>query len=220
MTGGRRRPPADRGDEPDEHLARAAADGDRAAMEALVRRHHESVYRLCRRMSGNDADALDATQEALITLVRRIDRFDGRSSFTTWLYRLATNACLDELRRRRRRPVPGHDDDVGRVGGAADRPSSGDDHEAIAERDELDAALRSLKVEFRAPVVLRDVLGLDYAEIAEVLDVPPGTVRSRIARGRGQLARLLDGNRTPSSQRQTVARLRPGLPSGPTEPSA
>lgn len=142
-------------------------------------------------MTGNDADALDATQEALIAIVRGLARFDGRAQFGTWAYRVATNATLDELRRRKRRPDPGLPEiehaPVGGPPGLAD---------ATTDRLDLDAALAALPPDFRAPVVLRDQLGLDYAEIAAVLEIPPGTVRSRIARGRAALATTLGGNRS------------------------
>jgi RNA polymerase sigma-70 factor (ECF subfamily) len=167
----------------------AAQGGDRDALDALLRRHHDRVYALCRRMTGNDADALDATQEALIAIVRGLPRFDGRAAFGTWAYRIATNACLDELRRRRRRPEPGLPDDE-RTGPG---PRGGEPafDTGVADRLAVDAALAQLPPEFRAAVVLRDLCRLDYAEIAEVLGIPPGTVRSRIARGRAVLARHL-----------------------------
>jgi RNA polymerase sigma-70 factor (ECF subfamily) len=148
------------------------------------------VAALCVRMCG-PSDAPDATQEALVAVVRGIGRFDGHSAFTTWLYRVTTNACLDELRRRRRRPLPGLEDDDRPVRASVVGP---DPAGAVAARVDVDAALAQLPPEFRAAVVLRDLCGLDYAEIAEVLRIPPGTVRSRIARGRGQLADLLAGN--------------------------
>jgi RNA polymerase sigma-70 factor (ECF subfamily) len=172
----------------DRDLVRAAQGGDRAALELLLRRHHDRIHLLCRRITANDADALDATQEALLAIVRGLDRFDGRAAFTTWVHRVATNACLDELRRRRRRPDP-VDPDLERE---PPRPGGGPDLDTtVADRVDVDAALAGLPIEFRAAVVLRDVCGLDYAEIAEVLDVPPGTVRSRIARGRAALAHAL-----------------------------
>ncbi len=162
-------------------------------------------------MAGNDADALDATQEALIAIVRGIGRFDGRAAFTTWSYRVATNACLDELRRRQRRPVPTLAEDLGsgsRDGLAA--PSAGID--VLPERFAVDDALAQLREEFRAPVVLRDLCDLDYAEIAEILGIPAGTVRSRIARGRAHLAQLLGpGNQRTSAARPT-SRNDPGSP--------
>lgn len=157
---------------------------------------------MCRRLAGNDADAADATQEALLAIVRGLDRFDGRARFGTWAYRVATNACLDELRRRGRRPTPGlpefEEAPPGRRG--AD--------DGVVDRLTIDEALAQLPEEFRVVIVLRDQLGMDYAEIGEALDIPPGTVRSRIARGRSRLAALLadpgdDGNQTPPLRRQT-----------------
>ncbi len=159
---------------------------------------------MCRRLLGNDADAADATQEALIAIARGLVRFDGRSSFSTWAYRIATNAALDELRRRQRRPqlVREPDDETSRRGEPADRASSVR-LDAVVERDRLVPALAALSEEFRIAVVLRDVADLDYAEIAEVLGIPPGTVRSRIARGRAQLAAAL-GNQAEPTTRPTI----------------
>ena len=191
-----------RGD--DASLIDAARTGDRGALDRLLRQHQPQVYAVCRRLTGNDADALDATQDALISIVRGLDRFDGRARFSTWCYRIATNAALDELRRRKRRPSLSLVDDRGAVAEPAD-PQAGEAAAQVDERDRLDAALGALSPEFRAAVVLRDLCQLDYAEIAEVLDVPPGTVRSRIARGRAQLAELLDGNQTDPTQRRTPA---------------
>src|SRR6516225_6024773 len=86
----------------DDDLARRAARGDRRALEALLERHVDRVHALCRRVVAHPEDALDATQEAMIAIARGITRFDGRSAFTTWLYRVVTNAALDELRRKQR----------------------------------------------------------------------------------------------------------------------
>ena len=155
---------------------------------------------MCRRLAGNEADALDATQEALIAIARGIRRFDGRAAFTTWSYRVATNACLDELRRRRRRAVPGLPDDLGQ-GEIATTAAVAID--VVPERLAIDAALAELPDEFRAAVVLRDLCDLDYAEIASVLDIPAGTVRSRISRGRAALAEVL-GNPDPAPERHTT----------------
>src|SRR5882724_9278020 len=92
-------------DASDADLARRAALGERAALETLLARHLDAIHAICRRILGHPEDALDATQEALIAISRGIKRFDGRSRFTTWMYRVATNAALDEARRRRRRPI-------------------------------------------------------------------------------------------------------------------
>jgi RNA polymerase sigma-70 factor (ECF subfamily) len=178
------------GDASDEALARAANAGDRGALETLLARHLDRVHAICRRVTGHPEDALDATQEALIAVTRGLHRYDGRSLFTTWLYRVATNAALDELRRRKRRPEPVElSDDRPTGGGAAGGAGSASTVESVvAARLDVDAALAGLSPEFRAAVVLRDLCDLDYAEIAEVLDVPIGTVRSRIARGRAAIA--------------------------------
>jgi RNA polymerase sigma-70 factor (ECF subfamily) len=173
----------------DDHaLVAAAKDGDRSSLDQLLRRHYDRVFAVCRRVTGNEADAADAAQEAMISIVRGLANFDGRSSFGTWVYRIATNASLDELRRRRRRPVvglTGRDDDVPHE--IAD-PDAGVRIESIGDRLAIDVALAALTEEFRVAVVLRDVGDLDYSEIAEVLGVPVGTVKSRIARGRAQMA--------------------------------
>jgi RNA polymerase sigma-70 factor, ECF subfamily len=170
------------GDVSDEALAAGANAGDRAALETLLARHLDRVHAICRRVTGHPEDALDATQEALIALTRGLHRYDGRARFTTWLYRVATNAALDELRRRKRRPEP-VELSGDRMAGAAPAVES-----AVTARLDVDAALASLGPEFRAAVVLRDLCDLDYAEIAEILGVPLGTVRSRIARGRAASA--------------------------------
>ena len=186
-----------------------AQDGDRKALDALLRRHHDRIHAICRRLAGNDADALDATQEALVAIVKGIDRFDRRARFGTWVYRVATNACLDELRRRKRRPVPVDDEEYG----LDERPDTKTRGVAgsVADRLAVDEALQAIAPEFRACVVLRDLCDLDYAEIAEVLNLRPGTVRSRIARGRAALAVVLeDGASGPPPDRPAnVAGTRP-----------
>lgn len=178
-----------------------AKGGDRVALEGILRAVHPLVHNVCRRTLNVEADAEDAAQNALINIVRNLDRFDGRSSFTTWVYRIATNAALDEGRRRGRRRlriVGDHDDDV------AD-PASPSAHGRVDDADELGPLLRQLPEEFRVAVVLRDVMDLEYDEIAEILGVPGGTVRSRIARGRARLAELL-GNQTAATERHTRGR--------------
>ena len=167
-------------------LVAAAQAGDRAALDALLRRHYDHIYAVCRRITGQDADAADAAQEALLAIVRGLPRFDGRAKFSTWAHRIAHNACIDELRRRGRRPDPGLPDFETAPRGEA--PGLDD---AVTDRLSTDEALQALPEDYRAVIVLRDQLGMDYAEIAAVLDIPPGTVRSRIARGRTALARTL-----------------------------
>ena len=173
----------------DRELIDASREGDTDALDVLLRRHYDRLYALCRRITGDDHDALDATQDALVAIVRGLPRYDGRAAFSTWAYRVTTNACLDELRRRRRRPDPSLVDEAV----DADRPGAPRFDESTVDRITIDAAMAELSPEFRAAVVLRDQLGLDYAEIGEILDLPAGTVRSRISRGRRALADRLAG---------------------------
>ena len=179
----------------DGDLATRASEGDRAALETLLERHVDRIHAVCRRILGNPEDALDATQEAMIAVARGIDHFDRRAAFTTWLYRVATNAALDEGRRKARRPRP--------VDPPAEATWVASPEDSVGARLDVDAALADLPEEFRVAVVLRDLCDLDYAEIAEVLGVPPGTVRSRIARGRSGLAEAL-GNRGWIAERPTT----------------
>lgn len=191
----------------DNALIAAARDGDRSSLDQLLRRHYDQIFAVCRRVTGSESDAADAAQEAMIAIVRGLPRFDGRSTFATWAYRIATNASLDELRRRRRRPIIGIDgtdrgDDAPPVEHAD--PDSGVRVDAIGDRMLLDDALAALAEDFRVAVVLRDVGDLDYNEIADVLGVPVGTVKSRIARGRAALAVSL--GRSAGNQHEPIER--------------
>jgi RNA polymerase sigma-70 factor, ECF subfamily len=185
----------------DQGLVAAAQAGDRRALDTLLRRHYDRIHAVCRRIAGSTRDADDAAQEAMIGIVRGLPRFDGRAKFSTWAYRIATNAALDELRRRKRRPalavVADEDDRADRADPLAARLV-----ERAVDRLAIDAALDELPEDFRTAVVLRDVADLDYAEIAVALGVPVGTVKSRIARGRALLADAL-GNRPGGRGRPT-----------------
>ena len=198
----------------DLRLVEAARSGDRLALEDLLRRHHDRIYAVCRRMAGNEADGQDACQEALMAVVRGLGRFDGRSSFSTWAYRVATNACLDELRRRARRPEPVMPDhsglELGSVTGGGAPPGSRDEAEGVAAALDVDAALARLPTDFRAAVVLRDLCDLSYEEIGGILGIPPGTVRSRIARGRAALVPMLSAIPEPGGGGPGPGNLRPG----------
>ena len=182
----------------DLELVTSAQGGDRVAMDRLLRRHLPRITAVCRRLTGNEADANDATQEALLGIVRGLPRYDSRASFGTWAYRIATNASLDELRRRRRRPATSLDDPA-----TGWEPTTPGNHERSVEaRMTVQDALGSLPEEFRAAVVLREIADLDYQEISEILAVPVGTVKSRIARGRSLLATAL-GNQSAAGERPT-----------------
>lgn len=165
--------------------------------EELVLAHQKGIYNLCLRMLGNEQDALDASQEAFFRAYRRLASFRGGSRFSVWLYRLASNVCLDMLRKRPSAPeLPLENDD----GDALPLPDTRPTPQAELEKKELRQAvyraLESLPPEFRQAVVLRDVNGLSYDEIGRVMKLEPGTVKSRIFRARKKLAAKLlqDGN--------------------------
>ena len=176
-------------------ILEAVRMGNAARFEELVLAYEKSIYNLCLRMLGNEQDALDASQEAFFRAYRSLRSFRGDSRFSTWLYRLASNACLDILRRRTRSPESAWDDDL-----LVPALDGGPTPQEALERKELhsavDRALDTLAPEFRQAVVLRDVAGLSYAEIAEAAGLEEGTVKSRIFRARRKLAEALraDGN--------------------------
>ena len=170
---------------PDEELVRRFLRGDDDAFAALVRRHEARVYNLAFRLLGNPDDAREAAQEAFVTCVRKLRSFRGDSAFGTWLYRVASNAAYDVLRRRRRTPVP--------VEELPEPDASPDMADAGAVAVDVQRALERVPREFRLVLVLHDVEGLPYEEIATIVGVPVGTVKSRIHRGRVALGRALGG---------------------------
>lgn len=183
---------------PDEELVARARAGDAPAAAALIERYQDRVYNICYRMCGHDADAADLTQATFLKALESLPSFELRSSFYTWLFRIAVNAALSHRRSARRRPMHSLDGMVG-----ADRPPEPPAAPAGASplrrlelgelHERVSAALARLAEEFRAPVVLRDMEELDYHEISEILGVPVGTVKSRIHRGRMMLRELLVG---------------------------
>jgi RNA polymerase sigma-70 factor (ECF subfamily) len=171
----------------DEALVAEYVDGNSDAFDELVRRHSRRVYGICLRYFGNAADAEDAAQETFVAVLRRATTFNGASAFSTWLYRVATNACNDIARKRARRPRNAGTD-------VAQLVDLADPHDLLANRElrlELRTALQSLEPEHRDAVVLHDVGGLAYVDIAGRLGVPVGTVKSRIHRGHARLALAL-----------------------------
>lgn len=165
-------------------LATAARDGDRVALEELLRLAYPLIHGVCARLIGTQGDVEDTAQVALTKIAQGMSNYRGDAQVTTWMHRIATNCALDELRRARRRatPAPTVDD----LDGAPD-----DNLTTVEFSVDVTRALDALSVEFRTAVVLRDVADLDYDEIAEIVDCPIGTVKSRIARGRAQLAEML-----------------------------
>jgi RNA polymerase sigma-70 factor, ECF subfamily len=167
-------------DEPDPQVVAAARSGDLGAFETLVRRYQGDVWRLCFHLLHNESAADDATQEAFVRVFRFLRRYRGESKFSTWLFQVARNCAVDEMRRAGRRSTL-----VRRVGGP-DVPAP-DATLGIEVRE----AVSSLTMELREPVVLIDVFGLSYGEVSYILSVPVGTVKSRVHRGRSLLAAAL-----------------------------
>ena len=190
-------------DTSDEALVVAAQEGDRPALEKLLQKHYSRIFSVCRRMLNSEEDACDAAQEAVLSIVRNLPKFSQQAAFSSWAHRIAVNACLDEIAKRRRRPLlrlgrksggqsggrSGEQDEGGYP--VASAATASDTSETAAARVDVQTALATLPDEFRVAVVLRDQGEFSYAEIAEMLDVPVGTVRSRIARGRAELSERL-----------------------------
>lgn len=165
-------------------VTRYVSGGVGDAVDVLIRRHQDRVFGLAFRILGNRADALDAAQEVFVGVFRKAGSFRHQSAFTTWLYRLTVNACTDLGRRRGRLPVLSVDPPGAEV-------AVPDAVGAMVSRLDVEAALRALAPDQRTAVILRDLYGLTYEEIAEATGAAVGTVKSRIARGRGALARSL-----------------------------
>ena len=185
----------------------AVLGGDASRFELLVLAHEKGIYNLCLRMLGNEQDALDASQEAFFKAYRALDSFRGESRFSTWLYRLASNVCLDMLRKRPDAPELSAEDEALSASLRDTAPSPQEALEKCELRDTVAKALDALPADFRQAVVLRDVNGLSYEEIAAVTGLEAGTVKSRIFRGRRKLAEALmgDGNFTSLYPSNTAA---------------
>lgn len=174
-------------------LIKKARDGDLDAFNRLVLAYQDMLYNQAYRVIGEPDAAEDATQEAFISAFRKLQTYRG-GSFKSWLLRIVTNACYDELRRRKRKPVAPlepQNDDGEEIESAAWMVDPGESPEERLQRRELDGAIQrcldKLSADFRMVVVLVDVQGLDYAEVAKVLDTPLGTIKSRLARARHRM---------------------------------
>jgi RNA polymerase sigma-70 factor (ECF subfamily) len=185
--------------DPDFSIVERCLSGEAAAWEELVRLHTRRVYGLCYRFTGKEAEAQDLTQDVFLRVFRALGSFRStEGSFTTWLARLTRNLLIDHYRRTRNERVtdsiedqlPGVESRAGDAVSAA--PKSPDSALAGREASELlQTALGKLSPELRETIILRDLQEMEYREIAEVLAIPEGTVKSRLNRGRAELARLL-----------------------------
>lgn len=180
----------------DDLLARARA-GDHRAIEEIFNAHRNQVYTLAYRMTGNATDAEDLCQEVFLQVMRKIGSFQGRSSFSTWLYRVTVNRSRDFLRGKKRNPELLSQDEESaepREESLLGRSTPSPEASAISSdaRRLVQEALMELPLTLRAPLVLHELQGFEYREVARMLRLPVGTVKSRIFRGRVRLGELLE----------------------------
>ncbi|MGQ9707486.1 MAG: RNA polymerase sigma factor [bacterium] len=174
---------------PDEELVRRAQKGNMEAFEELVRRYERKVYNIAYRLLGNEEDATEALQDTFLRVFRFIRKFSFKSSFYTWLYRIATNVSLTRLRRRKMTgmvsldaPVPASEDLKFDIPDTGQTPQEAFEQKRLRER--LEQAVKQLPEEYRAVVVLRDLEGLSNEEVSRVLKLSVPAVKSRLHRGR------------------------------------
>ncbi len=183
-------------------LIKRCQQGDVDAFEELIAAYEKKIINYCWRMLGNPSDAEDAAQEVFVKVFRFMKSFTGQSAFSTWLYRIASNVCLDILRKRKRQPaetVSLHQSNTEGDEFALPLEDSAPTPYEAAQLSEAQRALASaldkLGEEQRRVIILRDIEGFSYEEIAAVMHVPPGTVKSRINRARKTLQKLLEKDR-------------------------
>ena len=176
----------------DELLLRRACKGDVQVFEELMQSHESRIYAIALRMMGNREDAQDCAQEAMVRIYRAMGSFKGQSALATWIYRITMNTCLDELRRRKARKVTSLDSLVDNGWSPTDTGDTPEEHGLRVEKQNaLNQAIQSLPDDMRAAIILRDVKGYSYDEIASILDANVGTIKSRISRGREKLREIL-----------------------------
>ena len=186
------------------HVVRRCMDGDSSAWAELVRAQHGRVYGLCYRFTGNPADAEDMTQDVFLKIYSNLSSFDtGRGSLQVWITSLTRNLLVDNFRRTKNQRATSSLDDgwesteelkpIDRLTARGPSPLEAAAKKELAKM--VQEALAHVSVELREAVILRDLQDMDYKEIAQVLEIPEGTVKSRISRGRAELARLLERNR-------------------------
>ena len=179
---------------PERELIAKAARGNRDAFGELIRRYEKKVLALSNRLCGNPDDGADAAQEAFLSAWRNLPHFRGDAQFSTWLYRLTSNACMDILRRQQRRNAhtgPSLDDEETPVELSDPAPTPQDIAERRELRQELQDALQTLSPEHRQVLILREIHQLSYDEIGQITGLDGGTVKSRIHRARENLRKIL-----------------------------
>ena len=173
-------------------LIERASGGDPAAFNRLMEMHEKRMYAVSLRMCGNREDAQDCLQEAMLRVYRAIGSFKGQSSFGTWVYRITMNTCLDELRRKKNKQSASLDNMLDQGWSPTDESASPEKKAIQSEmRRCISKSIQELPEDMRSAIIMRDIHGYSYDEIADTLNVNVGTIKSRISRGREKLREKL-----------------------------
>ena len=183
----------------DKKLIEKAAGGDVEAFEKIIEEYQNIVYSIALRMAGNETDAFDMAQEVFIKLYRNLSKFDGRSKLSTWIYRVASNTCLDELKKRKR--IRDNTKSLNEEFETADdsvvleikdtKPLPEEEIENSEIKETLNSAILKLSDQHKEVIILRDIEGFSYEEIADITKNSVGTVKSRLSRARSALRKIL-----------------------------
>ncbi len=184
-------------DEKTDILIKSALKGDMQSFEELIYQYEKKVYNVALRVFKNPEDAKDISQDVFIKIYKNLDKFDNKSSFSTWIYRITTNTCIDELRKRKGKETVSIDNDIEDDEGRFKREFADNEptpEEKVISKEgesEIIKSMNTLSDEHRTIIVMRDIEGLSYTEISEIIGVSIGTVKSRISRARLQLKNII-----------------------------
>lgn len=179
-------------------LIKKACEGDKEAFEKLIIAHEKIVYNIALRMLKNTCDAEDASQEVFIKVYKSLKRFDGKSAFSTWIYRITVNTCIDIIRKHSNQNTVSIDEEIETNEHSVKKqfqdssPTPEETALSSEKASEVHKALQKLSSEHRTIITLRDIEGFSYSEISDITQMPVGTVKSRISRARSQLQTILE----------------------------
>ena len=173
-------------------LIKKSQSGDVESFELLISSYDKRAYNIAYRIMGNEEDAKDMAQEALFRVFKSLKDFKGQAAFSTWLYRIVTNVCLDELRRRKNEKYVSmdstiHTEDELHMELCSDKETPENIYERVEQRELIKNAIKEMSEDYRSVIILRDIQGFSYEEISVILDCSLGTVKSRINRARTML---------------------------------
>lgn len=190
-------------DKREQQIIIQAQQGDMQAFETLITTYEKKIYGICLRMMGNEPDAYDAAQEVCVKIWKQLGSFEGNAKFSTWIYRIATNQCLDHLRKRKQKDeislfqTNSQTEDEWMIDVPSSEMSTEEQMDQKVLGEVIQQGLGELKPEYREMIVLRDVMGNSYDEMSRILDVSVGTVKSRLSRARSALKKILMQNKEP-----------------------